>query len=230
VWANGQLTLLGTLGGTVNGAQDINASGQIVGYSETTEEGIWHAMLWDAGGTRDLGTLGGACSEAFGISNAGWVVGESDTPQNQIHAFLWRDGTMLDLGVEGYAQAVNDAGQIVGNAFAPAPFPYHPFLWDNGTLYDLNDLLAGTGYFLTDVGDINNAGQIVATGMFNGEWKGLLLSPIPEPGTGLLLLGGVCIASYVRRREANNRGGHRPAREELRLASRPADGPRKLPT
>ena len=68
---------LGTLGGPESGANAVNASGQVVGSSDTadgehTADGEQHAFLWtSAAGMIDLGTLGGTQSIARGINASG---------------------------------------------------------------------------------------------------------------------------------------------------------------
>jgi len=49
--------------------------------------------------------------------------------------------------------------------------------------------------------DINDSGQIVGTGVLNGEKHGYLLTPIPEPATfaGLLTLAAVMATVGIRR-------------------------------
>lgn len=71
---------LGTLGadtgrGILTMPNDINADGQIVGYS-LTSDGHQHAFLWEPGkGIRDLGTLGYERSAATCINNYGKIAG-----------------------------------------------------------------------------------------------------------------------------------------------------------
>ncbi len=72
----------------------------------------------------DLGTLGGAFGEARALNNSGQVVGASSLSNGELHAFLYSDGRMIDLGIpgagvcngSGWAEAtgINDSGQIVG--------------------------------------------------------------------------------------------------------------------
>src|SRR5437868_967316 len=51
---------LGTLGGSVSGASDINRHGQVVGSAGVNDQFRWsHAFLYDGAGMRDLGTFGG---------------------------------------------------------------------------------------------------------------------------------------------------------------------------
>ena len=63
---------LGTLGGNMSTATDINNLGQVVGYSSTAtgEWYDWHAFIYDITvGMKDLGTLGGTKSSAYGIND-----------------------------------------------------------------------------------------------------------------------------------------------------------------
>jgi probable HAF family extracellular repeat protein len=55
----GNLTDLGTLGGTFSTAYGINSNGRIVGLS-TTASGERHAFYWQSGVMTDMGTLGGS--------------------------------------------------------------------------------------------------------------------------------------------------------------------------
>jgi probable HAF family extracellular repeat protein len=77
----------------------------------------------------DLGTLGGSSSIGLGINNLGQVTGSATTAAGLGHAFLYRDGQMIDLnnvidpalGVTLFnAQGINDEGQIVANSFGRA--------------------------------------------------------------------------------------------------------------
>jgi probable HAF family extracellular repeat protein len=124
---------LGTLGGTITAAADVNALGQVVGFSMTAD-GFLHAFRWSKGKMTDLGTLGGQASYATAVNDAGMVVGYSQLAGSQdSHAFLWQKRTgMRDLGTLGGAQSfasdVNDLGLVVGRAFDSTQTP-HGFAW-----------------------------------------------------------------------------------------------------
>ncbi|HEY5730708.1 MAG TPA: hypothetical protein VIS72_11690, partial [Anaerolineales bacterium] len=49
----------------------------------------------------DLGILGGDSSRAQDINERGQIVGESTNPSGDTHAFLWKNGVMIDLGTLG---------------------------------------------------------------------------------------------------------------------------------
>jgi probable HAF family extracellular repeat protein len=71
----------------------------------------------------DIGTLGGPGSYATAVSDEGVVVGCSDVAGGAIHAFVYRQGTLIDLAqksglTEGdtCALAVNSAGLVAGRS------------------------------------------------------------------------------------------------------------------
>lgn len=80
--SNGNLTDLGTLGGSNSWSTSINKSGQVVGFSTLSgntsvspSDGPHHAFIWDNGSMTDLGTLGNVESDAYDINDNGQVVG-----------------------------------------------------------------------------------------------------------------------------------------------------------
>lgn len=172
--ANYSVTDLGTLGGGgTTQAYGINEAGQVVGYS-TAASLKYHAFLWDNGVMTDLGTLPtGTTSRAFGLNDNGQAVGfafdGSAAGGASNHAFLWENGVMTDLFPEpahSMANAINDAGQVVGQHNLN-----HPFLWQNGGFIELGGFGGSNsfGYAL----DINNAGQVVGSSFVNNGSDGL---------------------------------------------------------
>jgi len=160
------ITDLGALGGDYSWATDVNAGGQVIGYSYTRgwdrqnpdlQEETKHAFLWENGVLHDLGTLGGEKSRASAINGAGQIIGTSTPAAGAPHGFLWENGTMRDLdpgGGRSDAVAINDAGQVAGNMDRGQQ---HAALWDNGTLQDLGTL--GGAY--AEAHAINAGGQVI---------------------------------------------------------------------
>jgi len=180
LWDSGNMTDLG-----MGVALSINNNSQITGYN-----GNSHAVLWQNDmSIIDLGTLGGKASWGEAINETGQIVGESFiTGDSAIHAFLWQDGTMEDIGIlPGYinsiALGINDIGQVVGKSEISIAGQLYSeaFLWQDGKMTDL-----GMGTALA----INNNGWIVGQ-IYE---QAVLWKPIPEPVTLLLLgLGAVML-------------------------------------
>ena len=160
---------LGTLGGGSAYATSINSSGQVVGGSYTST-GSYHAFLWaPSSGMQDLGTLG-AYSIAYGINASGQVVGVTEIANGSYHPFLKNLGQpMEDLGILGTAFAINDSGQVVGEA-ASGAFT-GAFLKNPGQ--PIQDLETGWG---SRPYSINASGQVVGI-THTGSGQAFLKSP-----------------------------------------------------
>jgi probable HAF family extracellular repeat protein len=132
---------LGTLGGTVSYATDVNEHGQVVGAS-TDAEGTYRAYLWEQGSMRPIGpTDVGLSSWVSDINNRGQVVGNSVPGRRDSRAFLWSNGRTTALpslgGLYTAASAINDRGLIVG-ASDDAAGRRHAVLWEGGQVRDLS--------------------------------------------------------------------------------------------
>lgn len=180
----------------VNSAHAINDVGQIVGEYSDAENFTTMAFLYD-GSFHDLGTLGGSRSYARDINDLGQIVGYAHLDDETPHAYLY-DGTMHDLGFEGSAEAINNQGQIVGNAF-----DFGAFIYDGANgLADLNSLIdPALGWDLAIAYDINEHGQITGLGVINGKARAFLMTPVPEPSTAILSAAGLsALAAWASRR------------------------------
>jgi probable HAF family extracellular repeat protein len=126
------------------------------------------------------------------------------------HAFLYENGQMADLGTlngtYSVATGINDAGVIVGyiGGYATGG-PNHGFVYANGTMYDLNSLIpANSGWEIAEAQAINSNGEIVGTGLFDGQQVAYLLTPTPEPSSLVLLgIGAVALLARSIRKRAS---------------------------
>jgi probable HAF family extracellular repeat protein len=173
LWQNGQLLDLGTLGGPDASAYVLNDRGQVVGSSYTdwvpnpaTGIPTLHPFLWENGKMTDLGSLGGAFGSPSGINNRGQVIGLATTANEEFYdPFLWEKGKLIDLftETEGHvitANAINDAGQIVGAAdfSSTGGSQFSAVLWQNGVAINLGTL---NGDCYSEAFVINSRGQVV---------------------------------------------------------------------
>ena len=164
--------------GTNPVAVNINNAGIVVGYDAYGDSE--HAIKWtSATGIVDLGKPSQA-THAYGVdsdSSGQNVVGFYSDELGSIQAFLWNEGTgMKHLGglpntTESKADAINDNRQVVGTSFTTSftGFSFRATLWDLYGVHDLNDLIDPlAGWILGEATNINENGQIVGWGTFNG--------------------------------------------------------------
>jgi probable HAF family extracellular repeat protein len=187
---NDLMSDLGTLGSSISTAHDINASGQVVGYSNTAA-GTADAFRWQNGVMTILGPKSALFATA--TNDSGQVVGVLGARYAQQHAALWQgNGGWKDLGTIGgvvgnsIAYDINAAGQVVGySQFSGNPAYDHAFLWQSKTgMVDLNTLVS-TGFDLQEAGGINTGGQIAAYGYGGGTALGILLTPKTSASSSL---------------------------------------------
>lgn len=162
---------LGTLGGDVSFAWDINDAGVVVGESvigapESELFPPFHPFVYRKGVMRDLGVLQPGprkANAAQEINNAGQIAGYSEV-DGAFHLFFHERGMMTDLGFFGGRQLsvndMNERGSFVGTAQAPGDSV--AFLYAGGQLYDLNTLVVSPrGWRIQGANGINDHGQIV---------------------------------------------------------------------
>ena len=202
------MTDLGKLGPEMfSRADGINDAGQVVGSHFTgPARGVLlypNTFITDASGL-EMTKLGIPGSSYFiyasDINATGQVVGGSyDT--GGMRAFITGpNGTgFTDIdklsgyggyGDSTYANAVNDAGQVVGD-FYMAGGAQHAFITgpDGAGMMDLNSLVdVPGGVILISAAGINNSGQVLAIGI------------VPEPEIYALFLAGLALVGFVARR------------------------------
>ena len=209
---------LGTLGGDWSSAYGVNDRLDVVGYSQSSS-GTFGAFLWrPETGMLAIPTLGGANSYAFGINESGSVVGTSNTLRGTTEGFLYQGGEVRSLGTLGgygsYAYGINERNHVVGYSHDHAGRS-RAFVWLDGVMYDLNAIVGALdGWTLDAAYGVNESGQIVGSGTYNGVATAFRLDPVlrpdpvplglsqplvsdpaavPEPGTSVLLLLGTVL-------------------------------------
>jgi MYXO-CTERM domain-containing protein len=120
IYANGNMQILDTLGGSYAQGYAINNAGMVAGYSYLAGDSIAHAFLYTGGLLKDIGGFGGD-TYATGINAAGSVVGSGMDSMGLFHAFLYSGGAFQDLNslidpslgwTIQLASDINDKGQI----------------------------------------------------------------------------------------------------------------------
>ena len=129
LWRRGQPPIdLGALPGQYSSGWLINDHGQVV------VGGLSTFFLWDNGTLQPIGNLGGSGSTTIAdLNERGELVGASSHPDGFHHAFVWRDGQIIDLGtgsgIASGAGRINDRGEISGTFFTSGFQGSRAILW-----------------------------------------------------------------------------------------------------
>jgi probable HAF family extracellular repeat protein len=216
LWQNGVMTALPTLGGNNSWALNANNRGQVVGTAENSTHDPscmppqvldWEAVIWGPklGQLQELPPFpGDPVGAAIAINDSGLVVGgsgicESPSPIPFVHALLWQNGSVTNLGSLGgamnnLAYAINNRAQVVGGSDVTGDTTQHAFLWQSGTMTDLGTLPGDSSSFAFG---INNAGQVVGQSCdASGNCRAFLwqdglmtdLNTLIPPGSSVFLL------------------------------------------
>jgi uncharacterized membrane protein len=182
--------------------RDSNRQGQHAGW--VLREGCERAALFDADRVVDVGLLHhhDHSSRAVAVNDCAQVVGMSCRGHHE-HAFIWHAGFISALGglcvpanqaagrantraprllQASRARAINGVGQVVGRAATEERV--FGFLWSCWTgLLDLSQLqlqpqAQAQTWQIVDAQHIDDQGHILATGVCDGCYHDVLLSPL----------------------------------------------------
>jgi probable HAF family extracellular repeat protein len=194
LYANGNLINIGS--GTAYG---INNSGEVAAIGTS---GLYTYLN---GQVTNLNSAVPNASSVAGINGSGAIAG------NAASGFLYVNGVLTVISGLGGAYndvtGLNDLGQVVGCS-GSSKTNTDAYLYSNGVATDLNSLLpSNSGWDLTCASGINDSGQIIGTGTFDGQTAGFLLdtetaSAAPEPSTTALFAIGsaTLLVVFIKRK------------------------------
>ena len=182
VWQNGQMVPLPTLGGVNGAATEINNSGMVGGYAETTivdpdcaapQKYQFKPVVWVNGAVQTLPTGSDMDGVVWTVNDRGDAAGATGScaPLNPLtllylnptHSVLWRDGVAIDLGNLGgefnnLPHGMNNLGQVVGESDLAGDQTAHAYLASPGTkMQDLGTVGSDTysfGFSINDAAEI----------------------------------------------------------------------------
>ncbi|HYO24564.1 MAG TPA: hypothetical protein VEQ85_06400 [Lacipirellulaceae bacterium] len=168
-------------------ASDVNNRGEVVGHA-VLPTGRESAFVWDmAEGLNELPSIAGGDRRAVASNDISQVLGF----EFGLGGLLWDLPSGSVLRVPGGFE-LNNLGQAVGGRS----------IWDEKHgLRLLSDLIPqNTGWQIDFAFDINDAGEIVGYGEKNGQVRGFLLIPIPEPHSAEMAIAVMLTATARFRR------------------------------
>ncbi len=185
-------------------ATAINNLGQVVGSSlvmDYTQAGNIRSQAFlysGSGGSANSfsnNSPGWAYSSARDINDLTQIIGNGSF--NGVNSgYLYNKDNTIALNFN--PNAINNSGLVVGDSYSSL----HAMLYTNGAIQDLNALInPNSGWHLTSATGINDLGQIIGAGSFNGLQQAFMLSPVPEPETYMMMIGGIGLVGFATRRK-----------------------------
>jgi probable HAF family extracellular repeat protein len=193
VWQSGLMSPLPTLGGKSGTAYMVNSRGQAAGVAETSgwdptcpapQKFQFKPVIWTNGAVQELPTSAGDIEgAAFTVNESGQAVGASGACSafnpisllnfQPLHALLWENGVVTDLGSLGgtghaggiSARSINNMGQVVGGSDLRGDQTFHAFLWTKSM--GMQDLGTVTGDFASEAIANNDSGDVVGVSLDN---------------------------------------------------------------
>lgn len=156
-------------GTSFNTAVALNDAGDATGYAFFG--GDVKTVLWKKNSVTVLDLLkGGSTAIPTAINDSGVIVGFSTCAVGAVHAAMWTDGKVVDLGTlqdpagSSQARAINRRGVVVGYSQVDDG-TLRAVQWTNGEIVDLNTYLPSdlqaAGWVLAEANGINRQGSIV---------------------------------------------------------------------
>jgi len=202
------------IGNQQAGWNGINSSGKLVGTAYVLFSPFKASM--GQVGTPGVTVISPASQFSTGmalaVNDAGTIVGYQNHGSGSPSPAIFNgDGTVqfLDITplnlVEGWAQDISTDGTIVGRAFGSdidGNQISKSFVNIGGQTYDFESLIdpsSGWTLFFEAAG-VNDLGQIVGEGIYNGQITGFVMTPVPEPATvGVIAIGAIGLLARRRR-------------------------------
>ena len=198
-------------GATFSEALDINNSAVVVGHAggggAGTRPARWANNQWEVL-SNPFPSAVNPSGSAQAINESGEIVGAVSNPSGIRQAIYWDslgnpsiiESPLPATNPVGAALDINEDGTVIG-IFSESSAMFDidtSFVLIDQQVYLLNDIVDEPGWTFNRVRAINDAGQIVGVGKRNGITHSFLLTPVPEPASGILMVAGVSLA--IRRR------------------------------
>jgi hypothetical protein len=187
----GEVIDLGVMSGPNSWASGVSNNGNVVGSMGSSVPNQGWALV--DGTMSFLGPVpNGISSGAFDVNTAGAVASAGLLKPNggtTGQPTVWQDHQWELLphppkATTAGAHFITDLGQVGGTAAYPGNPGWVEWavLWQHGAVHDLNELLeSDSNVSLRNVRGMNDTGDILVRGVYNGRTVGVLLTPIGQP-------------------------------------------------